>query len=235
MNFFKKISFFWITLISLLLPGITVAVLRCTLRVTLERSDYYVETLADFDEFRDLARKDGMSLDELFSKLKENGVSSVVISEDTLSSLESEGKITVLTSKEIRKLSLDETFEIKLPTDSNTVGGLWVHSDDTKLLDRITQNLSLKLSDKALIRNHKNLLLINKSDNGIMNKVGLGFSKEYFDQNIEPIKDFSAYKLLGSPLFIFHLLKNISSYIKLYYKKGYMSLLKKKIKIFLHS
>ena len=181
MNFFKKISFFWITIISLLLPGITVAIMRCMLRVTLERSDYYVETLADFDEFRELARKDGITLDELFYKLKENGASSVAISEDTLSSLESEGKITVLTSKEIRKLSLEETFEIKLPTDSNTLGGLWVHSDDDKLLDRISQNLSWKLSDKALIRNHKNLLLINKSDNGIMNKVGLGFSKDYFD------------------------------------------------------
>ena len=181
MNFFKKISFFWITIISLLLPGITVAIMRCMLRVTLERSDYYVETLADFDEFRELARKDGITLDELFYKLKENGASSVAISEDTLSSLESEGKITVLTSKEIRKLSLEETFEIKLPTDSNTLGGLWVHSDDDKLLDRISQNLSWKLSDKALIRNHKNLLLINKSDKGIMNKVGLGFSKEYFD------------------------------------------------------
>ena len=155
--------------------------MRCNLRTAIERSDYYVETLADFNEFRELARKDGISLDELFSRLKESGASSVAISEDTLSSLESEGKITVLDSKEIRKLSLEETFEIKLPTDSNTLGSLWVHSDDEKLLDRISLNLSWKISDKSLIRSHKNLLLINKSDDGIMDKVGLGFSSEYFD------------------------------------------------------
>ncbi len=157
MNFFKKISFFWITLISLLLPGLTVAVMRCMLRTTVEQGDYYVETLVDLDEFKELARKDGIGLEELFARLKINGASSVAISEDTLSSLESEGKITVLTSKEIRKLSLEETFEVKLPSDSNTLGALWVHSDDDKLLDRIAQNLSLKLSDKALRRNHKNL------------------------------------------------------------------------------
>ena len=180
MNLLKKISLFWLIVIPLVLPGIIVATMRCMLRSAVEQEDVFVETVADFDEFRKLARKDGWSIEELFVKLKENGASSVAISEDTLASLELEGKITVLSSKEIRKLSLDETFEVKLPTDTSALAGLWVHSDDDKLLDRITQNLSWKLSDKTLIRIHRNLLLINKSGDGFTEKVGLGFSEEYF-------------------------------------------------------
>lgn len=168
-------------MIPLLLPGIIVASMRCMLRSLAEQKNIYVETVVDFDEIRQLARADGWTLDHLFQSLRVNGASSVSISEDTLSSLESEGKITVLSSKEIRKLSLDESYEINLPTGVDALAGLWVYSEDTALLDRITQNLSWKLPEEALIRLHRNVLLINKSGKGLMERVGLGFSKEYFD------------------------------------------------------
>ena len=96
MNFFKKIPFFWLITIIIILPGIFVAADRCMLRIKAEQKNIFVETVADLDEFRLLARKDGLTLEELFKKLKESGASSVCVSEDTLSSLESEGKITVL-------------------------------------------------------------------------------------------------------------------------------------------
>ncbi len=181
MNFFKKIPFFWLITIIIILPGIFVAADRCMLRIKAEQKNIFVETVADLDEFRLLARKDGLTLEELFKKLKESGASSVCASEDTLSSLESEGKITVLNSKEIRKLSLEETYEIKLPNNSKAVAGLWIHSDDDRLLDRINQNLLWRFSEDSLIRIHNNLLLINKSGQGITEKVGLGFSDEYFE------------------------------------------------------
>ena len=180
MNFLKKISLFWLIIIPLVLPGIIVSAMRCMLRSAVEQEDFFVETVADFNEFRSLSRADGLTVEELFNKLKENGASSVAISEDTLSSLESEGKITVLTSKEIRKLSLDETYEIKLPIGKTDLGGLWVYSEDVSLLDRIYQNLSWKISDKSLTRIDTKLLLINKSGEGFTDKVGLGFSDEYF-------------------------------------------------------
>ena len=155
--------------------------MRCALRNLAEEKNIFVETVVDLDEFRKLAREDGWSLEELFVKFRENGASSVSISEDTLASLELEGKITVLTTKEIRKLSLEEAYHVKLPVGVSALAGLWVHSDDDKLLDRITQHLSWKLPERSLIRVHRNLLLINKSGKGITEKVGLGFSKEYFE------------------------------------------------------
>ena len=180
MNFLKKVSLFWLIIIPLILPGIIAAAMRCMLRSAVEQEDVFVETVADFDEFRTLSRADGLTVEEIFQKLKENGASSVAISEDTLASLEAEGKITVLTSKEIKKLSLDETYEFKLPIGKSDLGGLWVYSEDVELLDRIFQNLSWKISDKSLTRLDTKLLLIHKSGNGFMEKVGLGFSNEYF-------------------------------------------------------
>lgn len=177
----KKNSIFWLIITLLLLPGIIVSVMRCVFRSVAEQPNIYVETVVDLDEFRQLAREDGWSLEDLFERFKANGVSSVSISEDTLASLELEGKITVLSTKEIRKLSLEETYDINLPVSETALAGLWVHSDDDKLLDRITQNLSWKLPERALVRVHRNLLLINKSGKGIMEKVGLGFSQEYFE------------------------------------------------------
>jgi len=180
MRFFRKISTFWLILLPLLIPGILVATWRLVFRNLAEQRNVFVETVVDFEEIRQLAREEGWLLTELFAALKKNGASSVAISEDTLSSLESEGKITVLSSKEIRKLAIDENLEINVPAERNTLGSLWVHSERSELLDRIEQHLSWKISPKKLIRIHRNLLLIDKSSKGFRERVGLGFSEEYF-------------------------------------------------------
>jgi len=180
MRFLRRIPVFWLVVIPLLLPGLLVASWRLVFRHLAEQRNVFVETVVDFEEIRQLAREEGWSLKELFDALRKNGASSVAVSEDTLASLESEGKITVLNSKEIRKLSLEETFEMDPPAGTNTLGSLWVHSDDTALLDRIEQTLSWKIPADSLVRIHRNLLLINKSSKGFRERVGLGFSSEYF-------------------------------------------------------
>lgn len=180
MNFLKRLPVFWLIVIPLLLPGLLVASWRCVFRTIAEQRNVFIETVVDFEEIRQLAREEGWSLKELFDALKKNGASSVAVSEDTLASLESEGKITVLNSKEIRKLSLEETLEVEPPAGTNTLGSLWVHSEDTALLDRIEQTLAWKIPSDRLIRIHRNLLLINKSSKGFRERVGLGFSSEYF-------------------------------------------------------
>jgi len=180
MRFLRRVPVFWLIIIPLLLPGLLVASWRLVFRHIAEQRNVFVETVVDFEEIRQLAREEGWSLKELFESLRKNGASSVAVSEDTLASLESEGKITVLNSKEIRKLSLEETFEMDPPAGTNTLGSLWVHSDDTALLDRIEQTLSWKIPADRLVRIHRNLLLINKSSKGFRERVGLGFSSEYF-------------------------------------------------------
>lgn len=184
-QFFKRFSTFWLILLPLLIPGVLVTVWRCVFRNLGEQRNVFVETVVDFEEIRQLAREESWSLPDLFAALKKNGASSVAVSEDTLASLESEGKITVLNSKEIRKLTIDESFQIEVPAGTNTLGSLWVHSESTELLDRIEQHLSWKVSAERLMRIHRNLLLINKSSIGFRERVGLGFSSEYFSQATE--------------------------------------------------
>ena len=180
MNFFRRIPAFWLILLPLLVPGMLVSAWRCLFRNIAERQNVYVETVVDFEEIRQLAREEGWSLPDLFAALRANGASSVAVSEDTLASLESEGKITVMSSKEIRKLSLDESLEYELPAGAKTLGALWVHSELSELLDRIEQHLSWKVTSDRLMRIHRNLLIINKSSMGFRERVGLGFSSEYF-------------------------------------------------------
>lgn len=180
MNFLKRLPVFWLIVLPLVVPGLLVASWRLVFRHIAEQRNVFVETVVDFEEIRQLAREEGWSLQELFAALRKNGASSVAVSEDTLASLESEGKITVLNSKEIRKLSLEETLEMDPPAGVSTVGALWVHSDNTALLDRIEQTLSWKIPTDRLLRIHRNLLLINKSSKGFRERVGLGFSSEYF-------------------------------------------------------
>ncbi len=175
-----KFSFLFIVL-PLILPGLLVATWRLVFRTVAEQKNIYVETVVDFEEMRQLSREEGWKLKDLCFSMKKSGVSSVAISEDTLASLESEGRITVLSAKEIRKLSLDEGFQHELPVELASPGGLWIHAEDSALLDRIEQHLSWRLDPGKIVRLHRNFLLVNKSARGFRERVGLGFSNEYFD------------------------------------------------------
>jgi polysaccharide pyruvyl transferase CsaB len=168
-------------ILPLLLPGLLVAAWRCLFRGMAEEKNIFVETVIDFEEMRQLSRDEGWKLNELFAAMREHGASSVAISEDTLASLESEGRITVLSSKEIRKLSIDEGLQQELPPGADGPGSLWVHSEDSALLDRIERHLSWKIPSNKLFRLHRNFLVINKSAYGFKERVGLGFSNEYFE------------------------------------------------------
>lgn len=181
MNFKRRVPGYWLILLPLLVPGLLVAVWRGLFRNIAEQRNTYIETVIDFEEIRQLGREEGMILPDLLAQLRKNGVSSLAISEDTLSSLESESKITVMSSKEVRKLSIDGDLTLALPSGIETPGALWVHSENSSLLDRIELHLSWKIANEQLIRIHRNLLMVNKSSKGFRERVGLGFSTQYFD------------------------------------------------------
>lgn len=152
---------------------------RSAFRIIGEQKNQVVEIAVDFDEFKQLALEDNLHIRDLLGMLKNNGASTVVLSEDTLETLEKETKITIMTSQEIRKLSLDENFKkISNPVAQNALATLWVQSEDSSLLNRLEHNLSLKIQGERLIRIDPNLLLINKSTQGFKERVGLGFSQE---------------------------------------------------------
>jgi polysaccharide pyruvyl transferase CsaB len=175
----KKVNSFSIIIFLLLLPGILVAFWRSAFRIAGEQKNQLVEIAVDFEEFKQLALEENLHIRDLLGMLKNNGASTVVLSEDSLESLEKESKITIMTTQDIKKLSLDENFKkIANPVAQNALATLWVQSEDNSLLDRIEHILSLKIQSERLIRIDPHLLLINKSTQGFKEQAGLGFSQE---------------------------------------------------------
>ena len=161
-----------------ILPGFLVAIWRCSLRIVGENTHKYVDIAIDLAEFSKLAREEGIKAPELIKNLKENGASSVVIAEDTLETLVEAGLITLMTDSEVRKLSLHNKYFLQYSHENNTTGALWVYSEHTNIIDRISYSLGLKIGEAKITRPNKNLIIINKSTDGITNKVGVGYSDE---------------------------------------------------------
>lgn len=162
-----------------------VSVWRCSLRIVGESNHKYVDIAVDLAEFRKLAREEGVVISDLILDLKKNGASSIIVSEDTLENLADDGQITLMTGSDIRKLSLDKDFRTKYPIPQNTAGTLWIHSENVKLIDRISYSLGLKIGANKLIRIHQNLLLVNKSSEGMVDRVGVGYPEEIKDMAAE--------------------------------------------------
>ncbi|RCK81346.1 MAG: Polysaccharide pyruvyl transferase [Candidatus Ozemobacter sibiricus] len=167
--------------LPLFLPGLLAALWRCQLRWEAERRDRFVETVLDFEEMRRLAREEGWSLAKMLEEARHQGASSIGLSEDTLATLEAEGRITVLTYEDVLELSLESLIASPTTVLPEAPGALWVHSRQEELLDRIEHHLVWKLPIGRVQRLHRHMLLIRKSSPDFRERVGVGFSPEYLD------------------------------------------------------
>ncbi|NLI76627.1 MAG: hypothetical protein GX442_09315 [Candidatus Riflebacteria bacterium] len=170
-----------LVLLPLWLPGFLAAVGRCLLRQDAESRDRYVETVLDYDEWRRLAREEGWPLTDMLAEARRRGASSVAVTEDTLASLEAEGRVALLTYPEVLKLSLETFVASPTPQLAESPGTLWVHARNEDLLDRIEHLLSWKLPTGRVQRLHRHLLLVRKSSREFRERVGLGFSRRDLD------------------------------------------------------
>ncbi|HOY66491.1 MAG TPA: DUF5693 family protein [Candidatus Ozemobacteraceae bacterium] len=171
----------WVILLILCIPGLLAAVWRDTLRWKAESRDVYVETVMDFDELRTLAREEGWKLREMLLAAVERGASSVGISEDTLRSLETEGRVAILNLADLRQMAVEgDTASCGIEL-AEPQGALWIWSQEKGLLDRIEHHLSWKLPAGRIRRASLHLLVLRRSGEDFKTRVGLGFSKEYID------------------------------------------------------
>jgi polysaccharide pyruvyl transferase CsaB len=177
----SRFSRFQLLVLLFVLPGLIIASYRCLLRAEMERKDRFIETVVDFEEIRVTAAEDGIALPELFRLLPHHGVSSVGISEDTLSSLAHQGRITLAGARAGEAASdvsaavgSDSTSLAPLPA-----GALSVHCRESRLLSRIEEQLLMKLPHGKVERLGPTLLRIHKSGKDFLEKVGLGFSPEF--------------------------------------------------------
>ncbi len=165
----------------LALPGFIAAAWRCGLRLMAESRDAYVETVIDFDEWRQLAREEGWRLHDMLNEASKNGASSVGISEDTVESLAAEERISVFTTSEIRKLPEGTEIASFMRSVDVPPGAIWIKSEDDALVDRIEQHLLWKLPNEKVRRLGRHLLLLRKSSLDFRQRVGLGFSRDLID------------------------------------------------------
>ena len=83
----KKKLYLVILLISVIATGVLLYG-----RIDVERQTKSVEILADYEEFAIMANQQGMTESELFTVLKDAGVTGVVLKEETLYSMVDEQK-----------------------------------------------------------------------------------------------------------------------------------------------
>jgi len=166
-------------LVALFIPGLIIAVSRNCRRFIAEHKDSFVETVVDFEELKKIAREEGWNLSEALSEIAAKGASSIGISEDTLASLEAEGRISILNLQEIQKLSMDGTIGQQFTEVKKSAEALWIYSRDASLLERIHRNLAIRLSPEKVEQVHKNILLVGKTSQDFRERVGLGFSTEF--------------------------------------------------------
>ncbi|HOT27963.1 MAG TPA: DUF5693 family protein [Candidatus Ozemobacteraceae bacterium] len=168
-----------IILIILVLPGLLAGGGRDLLRWRAEARDTFIETVMDFDELRTLARQEGWRLQEMLVAAAERGASSVGISEDTLHSLETEGRISILNLADLRQMAVEGDVASYGTEIVEPQGALWIWSQESGLLDRIEHHLGWKLPGGRVRRVSLNLLIVRRSGEDFKTRVGLGFSKEY--------------------------------------------------------
>jgi len=165
----------------LILPGLLAGTWRDLLRWRAEARDTYIETVMDFDELRTLARQEGWRLQEMLVAAAERGASSVGISEDTLYSLETEGRISILNLEDLRQMTVEGDVASYGTEIAEPQGALWIWSQENGLLDRIEHHLGWKLPGGRVRRASLNLLVVRRSGEDFKTRVGLGFSKEYLN------------------------------------------------------
>ena len=146
-----------------------------------EREDNFkqVELVMSLNELRELAYQEGVEENELLTKIKRAGVTSLAIHEDTLESLNLSGRIIYLTESEFNKLNFFfktlSLFDELLSTGENYI---IVNNQDDYL--RVKENLQRQLGEDLVkeitLLPFKGLIVKGSQDK--ISKLGLGFSKE---------------------------------------------------------
>jgi len=111
-------------------------ILVCLGRWQVEKDNRWVEMGCDYNQVSQLSLQWGYELDNFLLRLKEAGIGSVAIQEETLETLSSEGKLTLITGKELKK------SQYLAPVQSNFLQ-IMVKNGIEKHSIILTSNLSL--------------------------------------------------------------------------------------------
>ncbi len=178
-----KLTFKYI-LIIIIFISLIMSVIIGLQRFELESDFKNVEMAMSLNKVRELVPRKGYDENKLLSQLKENGVSSIVINEDTIEMLSLQGKISYLDTNDLTKYNwIHESaffeFESILP------GEILLICRDPALFERLKNFFQLYIGSNQVqeyFLDGDNYYLKIQGDQEELLKLGLGFSKEYIQK-----------------------------------------------------
>ena len=167
-------------LIFFIVAALVVAGIITFHRSGLESNFKQVELVMSLNELRELSYQEGYDEIELLAKIKNSGINSIAVHEDTLESLALSGKILYFSDKELNKLNFFLKSIDPFKKFQPTPGEAYIVFNDKNDYLRIKENLQRQLGED-LVRDLGFLPYIGLKVKGIEEKLtdlGLGFSEE---------------------------------------------------------
>ena len=198
----KNRAVFWLVVSLLAAAFITAGVISYK-RILIEAGNSTVETAMDWQDIKKLSLREGVPVDNLLLRLKNAGLTSIALTEDTLETLELDGKLAWLTGYEqdtLYKLSKAPKSSRKIKDEFRRLANpvlktalrvgkrnpsySYVICENDKTLDYVKTNLSIVLGAKRVKEIQAggipfSILEIIDDEEDLMN-LGVGISPEKF-------------------------------------------------------
>jgi len=179
-------------LIVILSLSIVSSILISIIRWRVEADNRWVEMACDYSELSRLCIQRGYELDAFLLELKEGGINSIAIEEETLERLSSEGRLTLIRGEEVNR------FQYLAPVQSILLKDLvtkdiekytFAITSDFGLGEKIERILVEKLGKKKVKRIEENsygkplmVLALFGIDETEISQMGIGFSTEKMER-----------------------------------------------------
>ena len=194
----KKLSIYWFkimekkVIIVLLSLSIVSSILASVIRWRVEADNRWVEMVCDYGEVSRLCLRWGYEPDAFLLQLKEAGINSIAIEEETLEMLSSEGRLTLITGKGVnrsRYLAPVQSIFLKDLLNQDIEKYTFVVTSDFDLGEKIERILVKKLGKKKVNRIEGNsyetpvmVLSLYGMDEKEISQLGVGFSTEKIER-----------------------------------------------------
>jgi len=170
----------YLILIFFIITALVVAGIITYNRSVLENNFKQVELVMSLNELRELSYQEGYDEIELLAKIKNSGVNSIAVHEDTLESLALSGKILYFSDKELNKLNFFLKSIDPFKKFQPAPGEAYIIFNDKNDYLRIKENLQRQLGED-LVRDlgffpYTGLKM--KGSEEKLADLGLGFSEE---------------------------------------------------------
>ncbi len=174
--------------IFLILFALIVSAIVGVQRFNLEKNFKQVEMVISLNKIRELALQEGYNENELLTQLKDKGITSIAVHEDTIETLLLQGKIAFLTTGDLAKINFLHNLYFTA-SDQMLPGEQMIVTRDYSLIKKIEGLFQQYFGEGTIqknIFNEENYNLVVHGNEEELAKLGLGFSKD----DIEKIQDF---------------------------------------------